>query len=215
MILYEDRRDGGRALAERLKALSAMDCVVLGLPRGGVPVAYEVARALDAPLDVFVVRKLGSPRDPEFAFGAIASGGVRVLHEEDVMDLGLDAAAIAAVEERERKELARREKLYREERPPAPLSGKIAVLVDDGVATGATMTAAVRAVRLAGAARVVAAAPVSSVEAAVDLAREADQFTCPSVPAFFMSVGEFYRSFPQTTDAEVRERLELARATRA
>jgi predicted phosphoribosyltransferase len=215
MILYEDRRDGGRALAGRLKALAGTDCVVLGLPRGGVPVAYEVARALGAPLDVFLVRKLGSPRDPEFAFGAIASGGVRVLHEADVADLGLDAAAVAAIEERERRELLRREKLYREGRPPAPLAGRIAVLVDDGLATGATMTAAVRAARLAGAARVVAAAPVSSVEAAESLSREADQVVCANFPPFFLSVGSFYRSFPQTTDAEVREFLGLARTTSA
>lgn len=215
MILYEDRREAGRALAGRLRALAETDCIVLGLARGGVPVAFEVARALSVPLDVFLVRKLGAPTDPEFAIGAIASGGVRVLHEDDIASLGITAEAVAAIEAREKAELARREALYRGSRPPPSLKGRTVVLVDDGLATGATMIAAVRAARLAGASRVVAAAPVSSTEAAAVLAREADEFVCPAKPPFFLAVGSFYRSFPQTSDAEVRELLALAQATRA
>lgn len=215
MILFEDRRDGGLQLAERLKALAPGDCVVLGLPRGGVPVAFEVARALSAPLDVLPARKLGAPMDPELALGAIASGGARVLNEDEIRRLGVTADELGAIEARERAELARRERLYRGSGPPPALAGKTAVLVDDGLATGATMRAAILAARSMGAARVIAAAPVGAPLTAARLALEADEVVCAALPAVFFSVGSFYREFPQTSDAEVREILESASSRRA
>lgn len=211
MILFEDRRDGGLQLAERLQALKDEPCVVLGLPRGGVPVAYEVARALKAPLDVFLVRKLGSPMNPEYAIGAIASGGVRVLDNDEAWRLGLSAYDVGRIETRERAELARRESIYRRARPPEPLAGKTVIIVDDGIATGSTMIAALRAVRHAGASRVIAAAPVIAADTLAALTREADQVVYAAAPKQFLSVSSFYHSFPQTSDAEVRELLTRGR----
>ncbi len=211
MILFEDRRDGGLQLAEKLQALKDEPCVVLGLPRGGVPVAYEIARALHAPLDVFLVRKLGSPMNPEYAIGAIASGGVRVLDSDEAWRLGLNAHDVGRIETRERAELSRREAVYRRSRPPEPLAGKTVVIVDDGIATGSTMTAALRAVRHAGASRVVAAAPVIAADTVEALTKEADQLIYVAAPVQFLSVSSFYHSFPQTSDAEVRHLLTRGR----
>jgi len=180
---------------------------VLGLPRGGVPVAFEVARALGAPLDVLVVRKLGAPMNPELAVGAIATGGVRVLDWDSMAYLGLDEAAIEPIAIRERHELERRERLYRAGREPLDLHGKAAVLVDDGIATGSTMRAAVLATRAAGADRVIVAAPTASHEAWTMLRRTADAVEVLAVPEPYIAVGAWYVEFPQLEDDEVIELL--------
>ncbi len=211
MMPFDDRRDAGRELARQLGAYAGRaDVIVLGLPRGGVPVAAEVARALRAPLDVLVVRKLGVPGHEELAMGALASGGARVLNASIVRDLGLDDDAIERVEREERAELARRERLFRGERPTPDLRGKTVVLVDDGIATGATMRSAVAALRNGPPARVVVATPVAAPEAAEALRREADEVVCLGTPDDFLAVGRWYRDFPQTSDAEVRESLAAA-----
>lgn len=211
MVFFEDRREGGMLLAERLQALAGKDCVVLGLPRGGVPVAYEVARALPAPLDVFLVATLGAPMSPRFAIGTIASGGVRVLDTEQACRLGLTGFDIGRIEARESAELSRREALYRQSRPAEPLAGRTVVIVDDGIATGATMSAAARAVRLAGAARIIAAAPVIAADAVAGLGLVADEVVCAASPSLLLSVSSFYCSYPKTSDAEVRRLIALAR----
>jgi predicted phosphoribosyltransferase len=185
---------------------------VLGLPRGGVPVAYEVARRLGAPLDVFVVRKLGVPGHEELAFGAIAPGGVRVLAEDLLARLDMPSEWIEAIDARERRELERRERVYRGERPPPALAGRVVVLVDDGLATGATMLAAVRAVREQGPARVVVAVPVADPDVCERLGSIADEVVCVSTPRPMMAVGAWYEDFAQISDDEVRELL--ARASR-
>lgn len=209
---FLDRRDAGRQLAARLLELHAWpETTVLALPRGGVPVAYEVALALQAPLDVFLVRKLGLPGYEEVAMGAIASGGVRVLNDDLVRRAGVTAEAIAEVEGREQQELARRERAYREGRVPAPITGRTALLIDDGVATGATLRAALLALRPLSPARVVVAVPV----APPDLTLEADEVVCLLAPADFMAVGQFYADFGQTTDEEVRELLTRAASPQA
>jgi predicted phosphoribosyltransferase len=207
-LVFRDRASAGRDLADRLQRYAGHDdVVVLGLPRGGVVVAAEVARALDAPLDVYVVRKLGLPDQPELAMGAIASGGVTVLNHDLVALLGIDPKVIEAVAARESQELARRDVAYRRGRPPRALDGKTVLLVDDGVATGATMRAAVAALRQLGPARVVVAAPVMSREAHATLARAADEVECLSQPEPFFGVGAWYSDFRQTTDDEVRDLL--------
>lgn len=212
MMLYEDRRDAGRQLGKRLAGVygGRPDCVVLGLPRGGVPVAYEVARALDAPLDVFVVRKLGVPGHEELAMGAIASGGVRVTNEDVIAALGIDDATLEAVTARAQAELERRERLFRDGGPPLPVADRIAILVDDGLATGATMRAAVEAVRLRRPARVVVAVPVAAASTCAEIARVADEVICARTPEPFYAVGAWYRDFSQTSDDEVREILRRA-----
>jgi len=205
------RQDAGQQLAARLLSLHGWpDTTVLALPRGGVPVAYEVASALHAPLDVFLVRKLGLPGHEEVAMGAIASGGVRVLNDDLVRRVGVSAGAIAAVEARERTELARRELAYREGRTPAPVAGRTALLIDDGVATGATLRAGLQAVRSLAPARVVVAVPVAPPEACRALQAQADEVVCLLTPPDFMAVGQFYRDFAQTSDEEVRELLTRA-----
>jgi len=210
-VLYRDRRQAGRVLARHLLAYARRsDVVVLGLPRGGVPVAFEVAEALGAPLDVFVVRKLGIPGYPEIAMGAIASGGVRVLSRDLIARFAISRGALDTVIARESAELARRDTLYRGERPPHALSGKIAILVDDGLATGSTMRAAVEAVRKLGARRVVTAVPVSAPEACGRLGEEADECVCVGEPADFAAVGGFYQDFEPTSDDEVRTLLAAA-----
>lgn len=210
-MLYRDRTEAGRVLASHLADYAHRDdVVVLALPRGGVPVAEQVARAIDVPLDVFVVRKLGLPGQEELAMGAIASGGVRVLNEDVIEHLAVPERVIETVLQRERDELARREFLYRECRPLVDVTGKTVILVDDGLATGSTMLAAVQAVRRARPARVIVAVPVGASEACASLAREADGCVCPATPEPFCGVGRWYRDFTQTSDVEVREILEHA-----
>jgi len=214
---FADRRAAGRALADRLLALAGRaGVVILGLPRGGVPVAYEVARALLAPLDVFVVRKLGLPGQEELAMGALAGGGVCVVDDElrrarDVTDAQFDA-----VVQRERAELERRERLYRGDSPPLALRARTVILVDDGLATGSTMRAALRGVRQHDPARVLAAAPVGAPDTCVRLREEADEVVCVCTPRPFVAVGQWYADFDQTDDDEVRDllaRANLAHAT--
>jgi predicted phosphoribosyltransferase len=211
--IFRDRRAAGQALGERLARLAiAGDIVVLGLPRGGVPVAFEVARALELPLDVLVVRKLGLPWQPELAMGAIASGGALVCNDDIVRYLGGREDAFEAVRAREHAELVRREREFRGGQPAVDLRGRTGILVDDGLATGATMEAAARALRTLGAARVVVAVPVASPEARERIAAVADEVVCLAAPAFFSAVGQWYRDFAQTSDEEVRDLLARAHA---
>jgi predicted phosphoribosyltransferase len=207
---FRDRRDAGRVLAPNLERFAGRaDVVVLALPRGGVPVGFEVARALDAPLDVFVVRKLGLPGHEELAMGAIASGGLVVRNETVTERLHVPEALVERAIERERAEIERRELVYRDGRPPLDVSGKTAIVVDDGLATGATMRAAVRALRRR-AARTVVAVPVAPPSTVQELEADADEIVCARTPARFFAVGEAYDDFRQTTDAEVQELLRAA-----
>lgn len=208
MVLFANRRAGGRELATLLRALASDDTVVLGLPRGGVPVAFEIARELNAPLDVLVVRKLGAPGFPELAMGAIASGGVRVLNEDVIESLRVSAEALAATTEREKQELERRERAYRGDRPMLDVAGKLVIVADDGLATGATMRAAVRSLRARGAREVVVAVPVGAPESCEELGREAGRCVCAEQPEPFEGVGKWYRDFRPTSDDEVRTLLE-------
>jgi predicted phosphoribosyltransferase len=208
---FADRRDAGVVLTRCLGQFAGRtDLVVLALPRGGVPVGYEVARALGAPLDVFVVRKLGLPGHPELAMGAIASGGVRVLNEDVLGSIAVPQAAIDAVTRTEQVELERRERAYRDGRPPVPIEGRVVLLVDDGLATGSTMRAAVLAVRRLRPARVVVAVPVGARQTCDELRSLADDVVCASTPEPFRAVGLWYADFSQTTDDEVRQLLALA-----
>lgn len=208
---FVDRRHAGRVLAGMLEAYRGRrDVVVLGLPRGGVPVAYEVARALGAPLDVYVVRKLGVPGHEELAMGSIASGGVRVLNENVTWRLGIDQEVLDRVTAREQRELERRERDYRCGRPLPDLSGRTVILVDDGLATGSTMRAAVRAVRKLGPRAIVVAVPVAPPETCEELAAEVEEIVCAYTPEIFFAVGSWYEVFDQTSDEEVRRLLELA-----
>jgi putative phosphoribosyl transferase len=209
--VFRDRVEAGDVLAARLGHYAGRaDVLVLALPRGGVPVGARVARALGAQLDVFVVRKLGVPGHEELAMGAIASGGVRIHNEEVVRKLGMDDATIQRVAEAEGRELARRERSYRRQRPPPDLTGRVVILVDDGLATGSTMRAAVAAARRLGPARVVVAVPTAPASTCEQFRREADEVVCATTPRPFRAVGYSYRSFPQTTDEEVRELLQAA-----
>ena len=213
MQRYQDRVAAGRALARRLANYARRpNVLILGLPRGGVPVAYEVARALRAPLDVFVVRKLGVPGHEELAMGAIASGGVRVLNADVLRMLDIPPEVVDAVAARERRELERRERVYRDDRPPPDVRGRTVILIDDGLATGATMRAAVAALRTQGPARIVVAVPVASPDTCAELSREVDKIICPETPDPFYGVGWWYEHFDQTTDAEVHELLVRANA---
>lgn len=202
-MLFTDRADAGRRLAGALRHLAGEDPVVLGLPRGGVPVAFQVARVLQAPLDVIVVRKLGMPYQRELAFGAIGEGGVRVISDDIVRRGRLDASDLASVEHAEAAELARQGERFRAGRQRLPLEGRTAIVVDDGVATGATAAAACEVVRAQGAARVVLAVPVAPPDAAERLRAALDEFVCLSTPFGFSAVGEWYRDFSQTPDDEV------------
>ena len=202
--IFRDRREAGRLLGAALeREYRRPDVVVLGLPRGGVPVAFEVAQMLGAPLDVLVVRKIGAPFNPELAVGAIAAGGVRVLDWDSMAYLGLDEETIEPITARETSELERREKVYRAGKEPLDLRGKTAILVDDGIATGSTMKAAVLAARAIGADRVVVAAPTASRDAYAMLRRTADAVEVLSVPEPYIAVGVWYLAFPQLTDDEV------------
>lgn len=200
---FRDRRDAGRRLARRLKSLRAQRPVVLGLPRGGVPVAAEVAAGLGVPLDVLVVRKIGLPQQPELGVGAVGEGGVSVFDDAVLDTLGLTRADLADVVRRETREVNRRIRRYRGERPPAAMAGRTVVLVDDGVATGSTVRAAVEILRRRHADRIVVAAPVGSARAITALAGVADEVVCLQSPAYFRAIGEFYDDFAQLSDAEV------------
>jgi putative phosphoribosyl transferase len=207
-MAFRDRADAGRVLAAELGHLAGdPSVVVLGLQRGGVPVAYEVARALGAPLDVLLVRKLGVPAHPELAMGAIASGGVRVLHQAVIDSLAIPSEVVEATADREAVELARREQAYRADRPAIDVAGRTVVVVDDGVATGSTMRAAVAALRAQQVGRVVVAVPVGARETCAELTAEADELVCPNMPASFHAVGQWYDDFSQTTDDEIRALL--------
>ncbi len=207
-VRFADRAEAGRKLAAELREYAGReDVVVLALPRGGVPVAFEVARELRAPLDVFVVRKLGLPAQPELAMGAIASGGARVLNDEVVQAAGIPPETIEAVAAREREELARREQLYRGERPSLTVEGKTVILVDDGVATGSTMRVAVQALRRQRPAQIVVAVPVAPPQTCNELRGEADDVVCTRTPEPFIAIGVWYEDFPQTSDGEIRDLL--------
>jgi putative phosphoribosyl transferase len=211
--MFADRADAGRALAKALeKRRGAADTIVLGLPRGGVPVANEIAEALALPLDVLVVRKLGLPWQPELAMGAIASGGALVLNDDVVRYLGDRGDAFETVRAREQAELERRERDYRGDRPPLDMRKRTGILVDDGLATGATMEAAVRSLQALGARRVVVAVPVASAQARDRIADAADEVVCLATPMLFSAVGQWYRDFGQTEDEEVRDLLARAHA---
>jgi putative phosphoribosyl transferase len=206
--VFEDRVQAGRALARQLLDYrGATNAIVLALPRGGVPVGFEIAQALGLPLDVLVVRKLGLPGQPELAMGAIASGGALVLNEDVLRFADGREADLEQVRRREQLELERRERQYRGARPPLQMSGCTAILVDDGLATGATMEVAVRALRGLAAGRIVVAVPVASREARDRIAAVADEVVCLEVPTFFSAVGQWYRDFGQTSDAQVSELL--------
>jgi len=210
-LFFRNRAEAGQLLAEKLlKYAGCDDVIVLGLPRGGVPVAYEVARRLNAPLDVFIVRKLGVPGFEELAAGAIASGGVRVLNEDVVRALPHADEIIESVTARETAELERREQSYRNGRPPPELRDRIVILVDDGLATGATMRAAVAALRRRGTAKIIVAVPVGAPETCRELEELVDEIVCAIAPEFFQAVGQYYEDFSQTSDEEVRDLLKRA-----
>ncbi len=202
-MLFTDRADAGQRLAEALRHLAGEKPVVLGLPRGGVPVAAAVATALDAPLDVIVVRKLGVPYHRELAFGAIGEGGVRVINDDVVRRGGLSPTDIATVERAEQAALVRQAEQFRDDRPRLALGGRTAIVIDDGVATGATASAACQVVRAQGAARVVLAVPVAPADTVSWLRTQVDEVVCLSTPVLFSAVGEWYRDFSQTSDEEV------------
>lgn len=221
MPLFRNRHEAGQALAEKMRAdqvqaeqdksgVSERDFLILVLPRGGAPVGFEVAQALHAEMDVFLVRKLGVPGQEELALGAIASGGIRVLNHELIEHLRLSDETIEQVSAREQAVLEARECIYRDARAPIPVQGRTAVLVDDGLATGATMIAAARAVRQQGAGKVIVAVPVAPREALKELRQEADGVICTATPHPFTAVGAWYEDFTQVTDEEVRRLLEEA-----
>ena len=211
---FMDRREAGRVLASRLQSYADRDdVVVLALPRGGVPVAFEVATALAAPLDVFLVRKLGTPGHRELAMGAIASGGVRVLNDDVVRWYGIPETAIETVAREEGEELARRERAYRRDRPAPDLANRVVILVDDGLATGSTMRAAAQAVRLLQPSRVVVAVPVGARQTCSEIAAVADEVVCARMPEPFSAVGQWYLDFDQTEDDEVRDLLQKSPLT--
>jgi putative phosphoribosyl transferase len=208
VIPFANRRQAGEKLAAKLTDYAnRQDVLVLALPRGGVPVAYEVARALHAPLDVFLVRKLGVPGYEELAMGAIASGGVRVLNEEVTNRIDFPDSVIDEIASREQRELERRERLYRGDQPAPSVQGRTVILVDDGLATGSTMRAAATALRRMRPAKIIVAVPVAAPETCEEFRKEVDEVVCAAVPEPFMAVGAWYADFSQTSDDEVRELL--------
>ena len=211
-MVFADRRDAGRALAKALREQATFEnAIVLALPRGGVPVAYEVATELHLPLDVFIVRKLGVPFEPELAMGAVASGGIVVLNEQVLRLYSIRREAVDAAITREQEEIVRREVAYREGRPPAQVSGRTVMVIDDGLATGATMKAAIRALRPV-AARMTVAVPVAAAGTCEQIRQEVDQLISLECPESFSAVGEFYREFEPTSDDEVRALLAASHA---
>lgn len=210
-VLFRDRRDAGRQLAKRLQNYRGANTIVMALPRGGVEVAYEVALALDAPFDVIVSRKIGAPSQPELGIGAVAPGGVTLLDDKLVEELGLSDEVIREIEAETRAEMNRRIREYRGGEELPDLSGKTVIIVDDGLATGATARASIRAARAKNAQRIVLGVPVCAAQTADELAAEVDDLVCIERPERFMAVGIWYRKFDQTTDAEVIELLEEAR----
>jgi putative phosphoribosyl transferase len=206
--MFVDRQEAGTRLAERLSGYAAAAPIVIGLPRGGVPVAAVVASALGAPLDIIVVRKLGCPWQPELGFGAVAEGGIRVMNDALVHDLDLTPEELAAVTAREEAELERRVRTYRGSRPPIAVDGRVVILVDDGLATGYTARAAVEALRRRRAAKVILAVPVASEAGASELRRHADDVVAVATPSWFLAIGEFYEDFSQTSDEDVIALLE-------
>ncbi len=215
-MIYRDRRSAGKQLAARLDEYANRDDVlVLALPRGGVPVGYEVAKALRAPLDIFLVRKLGVPGHEELAMGAIATGGVQVLNDDVVDYLQIPSAVVDSIAAVEERELERRERAYRGDRPEPDVKGKTVILIDDGLATGSTMRAAAAALRLQDPARIVVAVPVSAPQTCDEYRMGVDEIICAKTPEPFLGVGKWYRDFLQTTDDEVRELLEKAQARNA
>ena len=212
---FLNRQEGGIMLAKELRRYDHDEnAIVLGLPRGGLPVAYEVARVLHLPLDIFLVRKLGVPGHEEMAMGAIASGGVRVLNADVVRQLRIDRKSLDNVSKKEQRELQRREKAYRGERPRPALKGRTAILVDDGLATGATMRAAIKSLRQHNPARIVVAVPTAAPSTCDELADEVDELVYVIAPEPFMAVGVWYEDFPQTSDDEVRDILQRAARNR-
>ena len=209
--ILQDRPAAGRRLVAPLQAYANRpDVIVLALPRGGVPVAYEVATALDVRLDLMLVRKLGVPSHEEFAMGAIASGGIQILNQQALRAHPIDKAAFDAVVARETRELLRREQVYRGTRAPVQLKDQVVILIDDGLATGASMRAAIHAVRVHGPSRIVVAVPVGPPETVEALRREVDELVCPILPEWLMSIGHWYMDFSQTSDAEVMRLLQRA-----
>lgn len=207
-MIFANRAEAGRGLAWRLqKYANRNDVVVLGIPRGGVPVAFELAEALYAPLDVFLLRKLGVPGQEELAFGAIASGGVRVLNRQVLRTLSISSREIASITARAQHELQRREAVYRGDQPPLPVAGKTVILVDDGVATGASLIAGIRALRQLRPAKIVVAVPVAPAPVSKRLAYEVDEMVCVATPEPFGAIGQFYDDFSQVDDEQVVELL--------
>src|SRR5436853_5489176 len=212
-VIFQNRKDAGQQLAARLSSYAGRsDVVVLALPRGGVPVAYEVAKEVSAPLDIFLVRKLGVPGYEELAMGAIASGGTRVINDDVVRYLNIPGEVIDAVAMEEQRELERRERTYRDNRPPPNVRGRVVILVDDGLATGSTMRAAAAALRKQEPAQIVVAVPVSAPETCEQLRQEVDEIVCAATPEPFRGVGLWYEDFSQTTDEEVRELLKRSKS---
>jgi predicted phosphoribosyltransferase len=211
-MIFKDRTEAGLALARLMKDSDKWDgAIVLGIPRGGVPVAFEVARELNLPLDIFMVRKLGVPGYEELAMGAVASGGTVVVNESVVQEFDISPETLEAAAQRELKEIDRRERIYREDRAPARIDGRTTILIDDGLATGASMFAAVRALR-PRARQVVVAVPVAAEKTCSELSREVNQVICANTPRSFVAVGMFYRNFEPTSDEDVRTLLANSRS---
>jgi putative phosphoribosyl transferase len=212
---FTDRSSAGRELAARLRHLASQDCIVLALPRGGLPVAAEVAKVLDAPLDVLNVRKLGVPWQPELAMGAVSTGGVRVLNDDVIRAAGISHEHVETATAVQRKEIERRERLYRQGRPPPALAGRTVIIVDDGIATGATVRAAIAVVRAQRPRRLVLGVPVAAWATIDALSREVDEIVCVKTPDDLLAIGLWYDRFPQLTDEDVAASLEAAHPTAA